>query len=583
MNFPFQSMPMNPAFLPANKLALAPALYVGDLDENVQEEVLHDFFSRFGPIHFVRIMRDATTGKSRGYGFINFIHPRDAESAKQYAQYEKIGRKHIRIMFKRNIRDLPHDANIYVKNIDTNATVKDLHNHFAEIGPILCCKVSTNSNGESLGYGYVQYEKAEDAQTALKTLQGSRLKETALVLEPFMAKDKRNSSERRNIYVKNLPTGKSQTEIEKIVKDLFSKYGEIEMMLVKKHPTEDKYSAFICFKDQGSAEKAYGDLTSNQTTLPGATEPLYANWYQGKAERQRELRRQFSQSQNQTNLYVKNLRSDVTEQEIKTAFQHYGKITSVAIRDWKAPNGEKTAKYGFIAYENPDDAKYAISEAVRNPDVVALFQKGVMPYINIHQTRDRRNEYLLSLRRKRMQTGFLNMGMDMFPPMQFGFPNRRFPPYQQPFPMMNHHYNRYQPRGGSKPYPGGAKKQYQHPTKTTTKSTQPPKTITTKVEKPKDTTTAPETTQGIVSVQSLKSKMNEFLQLDDDKKRQILGELLFPQVKRHAGDNLAPKITGMLIDLSVLEVSEILEFLEDPELLKERIEEARDLILEGNA
>lgn len=34
----------------------------------------------------------------------------------------------------------------------------------------------------------------------------------------------------------------------------------------------------------------------------------------------------------------------------------------------------------------------------------------------------------------------------------------------------------------------------------------------------------------------------------------------------------------MLIDLDVLEVSEIFEFLDDPELLKERITEAKELI-----
>jgi len=571
MNHPFQSMPMNPALFPMNKMSLAPALYVGDLDENIQEEVLHDFFSRFGPIHFVRIMRDSTTGKSRGYAFINFIHPRDAESAKQYAQYEKIGRKHIRIMFKRNIRDLPADANIYVKNIDPQATVKDLHNHFAEVGPILCCKVSTNANGESLGYGYVQFEKSEDAQTALKTLQGSKLKETNLILEAFVSKEKRGSHERRNIYVKNLPLGKTQSEIEKIVADLFKKYGEIEMMLVKKHPTEDKYSAFVCFKEQGAAEKAYSDLTSNPITLPGAPETLYVNWYQGKAERQRELKRQFSQIQNQTNLYVKNLRLDVTEQELKTAFQHFGKVTSIALRDWKSPNGDKSGKYGFVAFDNPDDARKALTQAHKNPDVIALYQKGAMPYINIHQSREKRNEYLLSLRRKRMQTVF---GMpDMFPPMQFPFPNRRFPPYQQPFPMMNHH-GRYQPKTAFKQHPAPKKQANQsaHP-KTAGKHTQAPKTISKQPEKQK-AQPKPEP----ITVQSLKAKMNEFLQLDEEKQRQILGELLYPQVKNYAGETYAPKITGMLIDLSVLEVSEILEFLEDAELLKERVDEAMELI-----
>jgi len=72
--------------------------------------------------------------------------------------------------------------------------------------------------------------------------------------------------------------------------------------------------------------------------------------------------------------------------------------------------------------------------------------------------------------------------------------------------------------------------------------------------------------------------MAKFNELDKEKQRNILGEFLFPKIRAEAGEAVAPKITGMLIDLDVLEVSEILEFLEDPELLKERIKEAKELI-----
>jgi len=40
-----------------------------------------------------------------------------------------------------------------------------------------------------------------------------------------------------------------------------------------------------------------------------------------------------------------------------------------------------------------------------------------------------------------------------------------------------------------------------------------------------------------------------------------LGELLFPAIKERVGETLAPKITGMLIDLDVLDIQEIFEFL----------------------
>ncbi len=42
--------------------------------------------------------------------------------------------------------------------------------------------------------------------------------------------------------------------------------------------------------------------------------------------------------------------------------------------------------------------------------------------------------------------------------------------------------------------------------------------------------------------------------------------------------NLSPKITGMLVDFEVFEIEDILEFHDNEEVLKERVEEAYKLI-----
>jgi hypothetical protein len=81
-----------------------------------------------------------------------------------------------------------------------------------------------------------------------------------------------------------------------------------------------------------------------------------------------------------------------------------------------------------------------------------------------------------------------------------------------------------------------------------------------------------------LTIGDLKKKWSEFIQLDKDKQRNILGELLFPLIRDQVGEKVAPKITGMLIDLDVLEINDILEFLEDKDLLTERIKEANELI-----
>ena len=56
-----------------------------------------------------------------------------------------------------------------------------------------------------------------------------------------------------------------------------------------------------------------------------------------------------------------------------------------------------------------------------------------------------------------------------------------------------------------------------------------------------------------------------------------MGNLLFPIIATKEPE-IAPKITGMLIDLNVLEVIDILEFFEDPISLDERIKEAKEII-----
>jgi len=599
MPYPFPNMPMaQPPFSVFNKLPMAPPLYIGDLDENIHDENLHDFFSKFGPLHFVRIMRDPASGKSRGFAYVNFIYPRDAESARQYAQYEKLGRKYIRIMFKRNVRDLPPEANVFVKNLDPSVTVKDLHNHFSQVTGlnVLCAKVATDAEGHSLGYGYVQFEKKEDAENALEQLQGSKLKEEDLQLSAFVPKDKRAiATTKRNIYVKHLPTNKSKEELEALVDEIFQPHGEIETKFLQKHPTFHKYSAFICFKDEEGAQKAYNALTQNPRQIDGSDEPLYVNWHQGRNERTRELKRSHQQTTNETNLYVKNLKAEVTETDLKRAFQQFGLITSTACREWNASSTQKQAKFGFVAFDNADDARRAQAQAHEVPEIRALFLVDAQPYIGMHQSKDKRKEYLYTQRKwKQQQQQVQGMpGMDFRGmPMQIP-PNRRFQPFP---PMMNPQQfkppvNRGQPkpgRGGANwgkgPQPrGGAPRQMPQGPRQPPMNQQhhqlPKKIDNNKVGKPPGQAASQTALQNQpITVQTLRPKLNEFLALDVEKQRQILGELLFPLIKAVSGDSFAPKITGMLIDLSVLEVTEILEFLENPDLLQERVQEAMELI-----
>jgi len=84
-NAPFA--PMNPFMPPqqfgANFKTGGPqnsnllTLYIGDLEEQISEEFLYPYFSKFGPIYSLKIMRDRYLRKSRGFGFITYYNIKD--------------------------------------------------------------------------------------------------------------------------------------------------------------------------------------------------------------------------------------------------------------------------------------------------------------------------------------------------------------------------------------------------------------------------------------------------------------------------------------------------------------------------
>lgn len=82
MNYypPTMYPPFPMAGRPPFQQSLAPPLYIGNLDETVYEEQLFAHFSKFGPLHSLKIVKDRTTNRSRGFGYINFVNAKDGNS-----------------------------------------------------------------------------------------------------------------------------------------------------------------------------------------------------------------------------------------------------------------------------------------------------------------------------------------------------------------------------------------------------------------------------------------------------------------------------------------------------------------------
>ena len=58
-------------------------LYVGNLSFDMSEEDLQEAFSKFGEIISAVIVKDRVSGRSRGFGFVEFAENESAQSAKE--------------------------------------------------------------------------------------------------------------------------------------------------------------------------------------------------------------------------------------------------------------------------------------------------------------------------------------------------------------------------------------------------------------------------------------------------------------------------------------------------------------------
>lgn len=67
-------------------------VYVGNLPYRVDENDLQDYFSRFGTIQNIRIVRNFRTGRSKGYAFVTYANTKQAADALAAHGIELYGR-----------------------------------------------------------------------------------------------------------------------------------------------------------------------------------------------------------------------------------------------------------------------------------------------------------------------------------------------------------------------------------------------------------------------------------------------------------------------------------------------------------
>ncbi|XP_064424330.1 probable RNA-binding protein 19 isoform X2 [Latimeria chalumnae] len=163
---------------------------------------------------------------------------------------------------------------LFIKNLDFSTTEETLKEAFSKAGTVKSCTISKKKDKTgvllSMGYGFLEYKKAEEAQKALRQLQHCmmdghqlELKISERATKPAVTSTKKKQTPKKQksskILVRNIPFQATVRE----VRELFSTFGELKTVRLPKKMSgtgSHRGFGFVDFITKHDAKKAFKAL-----------------------------------------------------------------------------------------------------------------------------------------------------------------------------------------------------------------------------------------------------------------------------------------------------------------------------------
>jgi polyadenylate-binding protein len=279
-------------------------IFIKNLDPTITHKELYDTFSAFGNILSCKVQMDEK-GVSKGFGFVHFESQESAEAAIKQVNGMLVGQKEVyvakflpkkeRLMQKGNSW-----SNVYVKDLDTAITESQLTEFFEKHGKTTSVAIMRGPDGVSKGFGFVCFEKHDEAAKAVEALHNTVLGTKKIWCGPAQKKSEREQELKTkfrvlkleqmtkysgiNLYIKNL---EDEVNEERLKKE-FSAFGNIKSARIM---IDDKVNSkgfgFVCYTTPEEAQRAISEM--NSRILQGCTKPLYVALHEPKEVRRHKL------------------------------------------------------------------------------------------------------------------------------------------------------------------------------------------------------------------------------------------------------------------------------------------------------
>ncbi|XP_066515128.1 ELAV-like protein 2 isoform X3 [Hoplias malabaricus] len=296
-------------------------LIVNYLPQNMTQEELKSLFGSIGEIESCKLVRDKITGQSLGYGFVNYVDPKDAEKAINTLNGLRLQTKTIKVSYARPSSASIRDANLYVSGLPKTMMQKELEQLFSQYGRIITSRILVDQvTGVSRGVGFIRFDRRVEAEEAIKGLNGQK---PPGATEPITVKFANNPSQKT-----------SQALLSQLYQSPNRRYPGPLAQQAQRFRLDNLLNMAYGVKSRFSPMAIDGVSSLAGMSLPGHAG---AGWC----------------------IFVYNLAPDADESILWQMFGPFGAVTNVkVIRDF---NTNKCKGFGFVTMTNYDEAAMAIA------------------------------------------------------------------------------------------------------------------------------------------------------------------------------------------------------------------------------
>lgn len=159
-----------------NPTAVPPAttVFVGNLPWLTKEDELRDYMMGAGTVASVSMQVHEDTGRSKGWGLVEYTTPEEAQFAIQQYHEQDFQGRNLNVRLDRSDLDKLGGVTVFVGNLPWSCKDADLATIFASFQP-LDVHVKTFQSGKSRGFGLALFADEAGAQSAIEQMNGYNL------------------------------------------------------------------------------------------------------------------------------------------------------------------------------------------------------------------------------------------------------------------------------------------------------------------------------------------------------------------------------------------------------------------------